>query len=35
MTIIAAEPCLMWRWSKNAQTVYDTDGNLVPDPETL
>ncbi len=32
---IAAEPCLMWRWSKNAQTVYDVDGNLLPDPETL
>ncbi len=33
--VVAAEPCLMWRWSKSAATVYDLDGNLLPDPETL
>jgi hypothetical protein len=30
----AAEPALMWRWSKSAATIYDAEGNLVPDPET-
>lgn len=32
---VKAEPCLQWRWSKNAQAVYDVDGNLIPDPETF
>lgn len=32
---VAAEPALMWRWSKDAATVYDPDGHLVPDPKTL
>ncbi len=32
---IAASPALMWRWSKSAAEVYDIDGNLLPDPETL
>ncbi len=32
---VAAEPCLMWRWSKDAQTLYDVDGELIPDPRTL
>ena len=32
---VAAEPALMWRWSKDAATVYDAHGNLVPDPKTL
>jgi len=32
---VAAEPALMWRWSKDAATVYDLGGKLVPDPKTL
>ncbi len=33
--VVQAEPCLMWRWSKSAATVYDLNGDLLPDPETL
>lgn len=32
--LFEAEPALMWRWSKSAATIYDAEGNLVPDPET-
>ncbi len=31
---VAASPALMWRWSKDAAEVWDTEGNLLPDPKT-
>lgn len=26
--VVKAEPCLMWRWQKNAKTVFDENGRL-------
>ena len=28
--LIRAEPALMRRWTKNAEPVFDRDGNLIP-----